>query len=67
MSHAVVSFTRFCEWVQGRKPARESDHGRSTLVTFEDGTEAAFYSSFDMRFGERSIEPPMITIKEKTP
>jgi hypothetical protein len=65
--HTIVSWTKFCEWVQGKKVLSERDASRSTEVKFEDGTEAVFYSECDRKFGEIAVMPPMVSIKEKSP
>lgn len=67
MSHTIVSWTKFCEWVQGKKVDSEKDLRFSTQVFFDDGSEAVFYSQSDIRFGEHLSTPPMVEIKEKSP
>jgi len=66
MNHRIVSWAKFCEWVQGKKVHAQRVAGRATELTFEDGSEAVFYSEFDVRFGEKSLEPPSVSIREAT-
>jgi hypothetical protein len=67
MSHTIVSFQRFCEWVQGRRVVEEHDVKHRTVLTFEDGSEAVVYSEYDVRFGEKSTIPPIVSVREKSP
>ena len=66
-NHTVISWTRFCEWVQGKKPVEELDMKHWTVLRFEDGTEAIVGSSSERRFGETTMEPPLVSIKERAP
>ena len=69
-TRTIVSWTRFCEWVQGKTVVSETDeeaHGHSigtTLVCFADGSKAVFISAFDYSFGEKEVEAPLVEIEE---
>lgn len=65
----IVSWTRFCEWVQGKKVAAEYDNSThtGTVLEFEDGTTAALFSDFDTKFGEKVPRPPVVECTEKSP
>lgn len=63
-SRTLVSWTKFCEWVQGKRPIVEEDGASLTVVKFDDGTTAVFLSDWETRFGEKSIEPPRVEIVE---
>jgi hypothetical protein len=66
-NRTIVSWTKFCEWVQGKKVVSESDLRHWTQVCFEDGSEAVFYSQHTTRFGEQECTPPIVEIVERTP
>lgn len=67
MSRTIVSWTKFCGWVQGKKVVVEEDGNSFTVVKFDDGTTAVFLSDWETRFGEKSIEPPRVEITEDHP
>jgi hypothetical protein len=62
----IVSWTRFCEWVQGKKVEAEKDLRFSTQVFFDDGSEAIVYSQHTQRFGEHESTPPIVEIVIET-
>jgi hypothetical protein len=64
MSRTIVSWAKFCEWVQGKKAIVEEDGNCFTVVKFDDATTAVFHSDWETRFGEKSIEPPRVEIED---
>lgn len=65
MSRTIVSWTRFCEWVQGKTVVAELNVARDRhVIVFEGGAQATVFSRFDTKFGEMVIEPPTAEIME---
>lgn len=64
MSRTIVSWTKFCEWMQGKKVLAELDVSNRTIITFVDRSTAIIYSGFDTKFGEIVVEAPVVEITE---
>lgn len=63
-TRTIVSWTKFCEWVQGKIVVSETNERRATVVYFSNGAKATFHSDFQVRFGEKTAEPPLVEIEE---